>query len=196
METSSTPLCLTHLDLILRYTWIGQTLGFAYRIDVVRLKEALRKVLHQFSSLAGIHQDPEGRYCIGLRTDKKVALTSTDHFNFKLADFPSTFVRPHVPDGLPNNDLARDFLEQMQPHLILAGEEALFKLRLTQLSDGCVLGISFSHMLAGDCADAQAAIRMHASLCAYYRMHTTRTIYANAQEPLCVYSSCNQLGLK
>ncbi|KAL0026996.1 hypothetical protein WJX79_007402 [Trebouxia sp. C0005] len=84
-KTATRPCYLTNSDLRIRYTWFGLLLGFSYRLDSVRLKRALHRILEAYTSLAGrIRQDSQGR--------------------------------------------------------------------LTQLSDGCVLGISVSHMLA----DAQS----------------------------------------
>ena len=42
------------------------------------------------------------------------------------------------------------FIPQLQPHLMLAGKEALFKVQLTQVQDGSVLGFSFSHGMSGE----------------------------------------------
>ena len=91
--------------------------------------------------------DAEGKYCIG-RGDG-LPLTVAENESLSLADVPATFVQASIPNQLPNNLLLPDFLEQMQPHQILAGEEPVLKLRLTHLSDGCVLGFSVFHMLAG-----------------------------------------------
>ncbi len=97
--------------------------------------------------VARVCLDAEGKYCIG-RGDG-VSLTVAENQSLGQADVPATFVQAQIPGQLPNNLLLPDFLEQIQPHQILAGEEPVMKLRLTQLSDGCVLGISVSHMLAG-----------------------------------------------
>ena len=52
-HTSSFPLYLTHIDVVLRYTWIGLCLGFPYDIDSARLENALRGLLRMYTSLAG-----------------------------------------------------------------------------------------------------------------------------------------------
>ncbi len=44
---------LTHIDAVLRYTWIGLCLGFPYAIDLARLERALRDLLRVYTSLAG-----------------------------------------------------------------------------------------------------------------------------------------------
>jgi len=49
----------------------------------------------------------------------------------------------------PSNILLPDFIPQLHPHLMLAGKDAFFKIQLTQVQDGCVLGFSVSHGLTG-----------------------------------------------
>ena len=45
---------------------------------------------------------------------------------------------------------------------MLAGKEALFKVQLTQVQDGCVLGFSFCHGLSGERASIQTcAVERH-----------------------------------
>ncbi|KAL0043003.1 hypothetical protein WJX79_006544 [Trebouxia sp. C0005] len=109
-HTSSFPLYLTHIDVVLRYTWIGLCLGFPYDIDSARLENALRGLLRMYTSLAG------------------------------------------------------SLVQQLQPHRVFSGEEAPFKLQITQLSDGCALGISISHLLA----DAESLGQMLADLSSLY----------------------------
>ena len=102
-----------------------------------------------------IRQDSQGRYCIEVDSGAEIPFTSRDHLKLTLQDVPSTFVRLHIPDCTPDNTLLPIFLEQLHPHLLIAGKEALLQIRLTQLSDGCVLGVSVSHMLAGAATDVQ-----------------------------------------
>jgi len=78
-----------------------------------------------------------------------ISFSSVDKLSLKLQDVPAHFVRLHISDRTPDNSLLPTYLEQLHPHLLIAGKEALLQIRLTQLSDGCVLGISISHMLAG-----------------------------------------------
>ena len=59
-----------------------------------------------------------------------------------------------VPDAVPNNVLLPHLVHQMQPHKVAGGEEAPFLLQLTHIADGCILGVSVSHMLAGLSASA------------------------------------------
>ena len=46
-------LYLTHIDVVLRYVWVGLCLGFPYSIDAARLKDAIRDLLRVYPSLAG-----------------------------------------------------------------------------------------------------------------------------------------------
>ncbi len=78
-----------------------------------------------------------------------IPFSSVDKLSLKLQDVPSHFVRVHISDRTPDNALLPTYLEQLHPHLLIAGKEALLHIRLTQVSDGCVLGVSISHMLAG-----------------------------------------------
>lgn len=50
-----------------------------------------------------------------------------------------TISKPRVPFYLPSIDVS--------PRALFAGKESLFKCQLTLLSDGCILGISLSHVL-------------------------------------------------
>ncbi len=105
----------------------------------------------------------KGKYCIG--RGNGVPLTEAENKSLSLADVPATFVQAPIPGHLPNNLLLPDFLEQIQPHQILAGEEPVMKLRLTHLSDGCVVGISVSHMLAGIVSHFGSAVQCSAVQC-------------------------------
>ena len=67
-----------------------------------------------------------------------------------LSDLPSQYSEKKVSDVQPSNSLLPDFIPQLQPHLMLAGKEALFEVQLTQVQDGSVLGFSFSHGLTGE----------------------------------------------
>ena len=96
-----------------------------------------------------IGQDSQGRYCIEVQSGTEIPFSSVDHLKLTLQDVPSSFVRLHISDRTPDNALLPIFLEQLHPNLLVAGKEALLQIRLTQLSDGCVLGVSVSHMLAG-----------------------------------------------
>lgn len=66
-----------------------------------------------------------------------------------MTDLPGLYVHSRVSESVPSNSLVPDLIPQMLPHLFLAGKEPLFKLQLSHLSDGSVLGISFAHVLAG-----------------------------------------------
>jgi len=78
-----------------------------------------------------------------------IPFSSVDKLSLKLRDVPAHVVRVHISDRTPDNALLPTYLEQLHPHLLIAGKEALLQIRLTQVSDGCVLGVSISHMLAG-----------------------------------------------
>ncbi|KAA6422323.1 MAG: hypothetical protein FRX49_07793 [Trebouxia sp. A1-2] len=52
-KTATRPCYLTNSDLRIRYTWFGLLLGFSYRLDSVRLKRALHRILEAYTSLAG-----------------------------------------------------------------------------------------------------------------------------------------------
>lgn len=66
-----------------------------------------------------------------------------------LSDLPSQYSEKKVSDVQPSNCLLPAFIPQLQPHLMLAGKDAFFKVQLTQVQDGCVLGFSVSHGLTG-----------------------------------------------
>ena len=94
--------------------------------------------------------NPEGKYFFG--DDKQgpeIALKVTSQPQARIADLPGKFVQGKVSDAEPDNSISPDFIPQMQPHLMLAGQEALFKLQLTHVQDGSVLGLATSHGLTG-----------------------------------------------
>ena len=101
--------------------------------------------------LCRLLQDAEGRYYIGSDGDLcEIPFTVTQDLQLKLLDLPSKYAEKYVSDAIPSNRLLPDLIPQMQPHLLLTGKEALLKVQLTQLQDGCVLGISFAHALSGE----------------------------------------------
>jgi len=101
-------------------------------------------------ALARICQDSEGRTFLG--SGFGLPFTTAEQLKLSLAEVPTGFVQQQVPDATPNNVLLPSLVQQLQPHRVFSGEEALFKLQLTQLSDGCALGVSISYLLAGDAA--------------------------------------------
>ena len=97
-----------------------------------------------------LHQTPEGRYYIGSTGGPcQIPYLTAERRQVQLSDLPSKYAQKHISDACPSNTLLPDFIPQLQPHLILTGKQALFKLQLTHLQDGSVLGISFSHSLSG-----------------------------------------------
>ena len=98
-----------------------------------------------------ICQTPEGRYFIGSGGTHPPGITYTvaQKLSLSLPDLPAQYVQSRVSDAGPVNILLPELIEQMQPHQMLAGKEPLFRVQLTEIQDGCVLGISFSHALAG-----------------------------------------------
>lgn len=96
-------------------------------------------------------QDSEGRYYIGLAPQaSEIPYQNTEKLEVCLSDLPSQYSEKKVSDVQPSNSLLPGFIPQLQPHLMLAGKEAFFKVQLTQVQDGCVLGFSFSHGLTGE----------------------------------------------
>ena len=95
-------------------------------------------------------QDPDGRYYIGSAAQgAEIPYKNTERLEVCLCDLPSHYSEKKVSDVQPSNCLLPDFIPQLQPHLMLAGKEAFFKVQLTQVQDGCVLGFSVSHGLTG-----------------------------------------------
>jgi hypothetical protein len=52
-KSATRPCYLTHSDLRIRYQWFGLLLGFSYRLDSVRLKRGLHRLVESYTSLAG-----------------------------------------------------------------------------------------------------------------------------------------------
>ena len=97
-----------------------------------------------------ICQDSEGQTFLG--SGPGVPFTTAEQLTLSLAEVPPCYAQQQVPDDTPNNVLLPSLVQQLQPHRVSSGEEAPFKLQLTQLSDGCALGVSISYLLAGDAA--------------------------------------------
>lgn len=76
-------------------------------------------------------------------------LTSAQALGLQLNDILPAFALHDCNEAVPINRLADHFIEQMQPDRILNGKDPLLSLRLTAVQDGMVLGVSFSHLLAG-----------------------------------------------
>ena len=96
----------------------------------------------------------EGRYFIGPGSN----VDGPHSFPFayshdpsrRLSDLPAQYVQRSVQEHIPINAFPLELVPQMHPDLLLAGKEALFQVRLTTIKDGSVLGVSFSHALAGE----------------------------------------------
>ena len=95
-------------------------------------------------------QNQDGRYHIGSAAQSdEIPYKNTERLEVCLSDLPSQYSEKKVSDVQPSNILLPDFIPQLHPHLMLAGKEAFFKVQLTQVQDGCVLGFSVSHGLTG-----------------------------------------------
>ncbi|KAA6421201.1 MAG: hypothetical protein FRX49_08900 [Trebouxia sp. A1-2] len=136
-------------DLAPSYYWVGSTLAFSYRIDPIKLRQALQQLQKNWPILNGrLLQNPDGRYYIGSAAQAvDIPYQNTERLEQRLSDLPSQYSETKVSDVQPSNSLLPDFIPQLQPHLMLAGKGAFFKVQLTQVQDGCVLGFSFSHGL-------------------------------------------------
>lgn len=110
----------------------------------------MRLAFRTVVAFARICQDSQGRTFLG--SGHGVPFTTAEQLKLSLTEVSSGFVQHQVPDATPNNVLLASLVQQLQPHRVFSGEEAPFKLQLTQLSDGCALGVSVSHLLAGDAA--------------------------------------------
>ncbi|KAL0021527.1 hypothetical protein WJX77_004343 [Trebouxia sp. C0004] len=143
---------MVHLDLsdlTASYYWVGSTLAFSYRLNPNLLHQALQQMQKNWPILGGrFLQDSDGRYYIGLASQaSEIPYQSAERLEVCLSDLPSQYSEKKVSDVQPSNCLLPDFIPQLQPHLMLAGKEAFFRVQLTQVQDGCVLGFSFSHGL-------------------------------------------------
>ena len=95
-------------------------------------------------------QNPEGKYFFGYNSEaSQIPFKVTSQPQASIADLPGKFAQRKISDAEPDNSIVPDLIPQMRPHLLLAGEEALFKLQLTHFHDGSVLGVAISHGLTG-----------------------------------------------
>ena len=81
----------------------------------------------------------------------EIPFKSTESLQTQVSDLPSKFAVHKISNAQPSNSLLPEFIPQLEPHLVLTGKEALFKVQLTQLQDGAVLGIALAHGLTGKC---------------------------------------------
>ena len=109
-----------------------------------------------FRAHSGLHcrflQTSEGRYFINIAQGQgyEIPFKASKNLQMQLRDLPSKFAACNISDAEPSNSLLPEFVPQLQPHLMLAGKDAFFKVQLTQLQDGAVLGVAFSHGLTGE----------------------------------------------
>lgn len=96
-------------------------------------------------------QTSQGQLFIGVFSGQasKIPDKSTTNLQTQVSDLPSKFVVHKIPNAQPSNSLLPEFIPQLQPHLVLAGKDALFKVQLTQLQGGAVLGLALARGLAG-----------------------------------------------
>lgn len=73
-----------------------------------------------------------------------------DKPDLQLRDVLKAFVVPAAPEVQPARELAVTFAEQLDVAGYLAGMSPLVGLRLTHMKDGSVLGVSLSHVVAGE----------------------------------------------
>ena len=99
--------------------------------------------------LAGrLQQDENGSFAFD---------TSNRGFQFSVAHRPEAelrdvlkaFTLPSAPEVQPVNCWAEPLVEQLDPVGMGTGQTPLFGIRLTNVKDGSVLGISISHTIIG-----------------------------------------------
>ena len=98
-----------------------------------------------------LKQSVDGKYFVDSEgvSSAGIPCTVATLQHLHISDLPAHYVQAKVSDAVPVNTLVPELIPQMQPHLMLAGKEPLFKLQLTHVRNGSVLGVSFSHALAG-----------------------------------------------
>ncbi|KAK9839049.1 hypothetical protein WJX74_008467 [Apatococcus lobatus] len=140
---------LTSSDLVVRQFWVAGAAGFAYELDPARLLTAMQTIVdHHYPILTcRVRQDDAGRFFLD-SSNAGFTIGTCNKPESQLRDVLRAFARPSAPELEPLNACAEDYLEQLNPVEVLAGRCPLFGLRLTQVKDGSVLGLSFSHMLA------------------------------------------------
>lgn len=104
----------------------------------------------RFSLRHRVLQTPEGRYYIDSSDEHhEIPFTVQDNLQVRLSELPNLYAERRVSDVSPSNSVLPGFIPQLHPHQLLAGEEALFQVQLTQVQAGSVLGFSFFHGLTG-----------------------------------------------
>jgi hypothetical protein len=139
----------SQLDGLMRL--ISPRIAFCYpeRLDAERLRDTLQHVLADYSAFAGRLSRSNGTW--NIVHDGSVVFETAERrheSSFEVGVAADSNARPACPD--------------LNPALALAGKRPLLAARLTQTSDGSVLGIRWHHM-AGDLHSAMHLLRSWAS---------------------------------
>lgn len=94
-------------------------------------------------------QDEQGIYFID-KSNKGFPLLRTQRQDLRLNDVLPAFTEPLAPEKLPQCTFAEAFVDQIQPEACLTGQAPLISLRVTNVADGFVLGVSASHTFTGE----------------------------------------------
>lgn len=92
-------------------------------------------------------QDQDGRQYFD--DSNSFTLTCFERPDLELLDTLGGFVIPSTVVKKPITEVAENFVERLDIAGFLAGKSPLVALRLTAVKNGSVLGISFSHVVAG-----------------------------------------------
>ena len=104
-------------------------------------------LLFGFDGSRRLRRDSRGRFHIFCGSSFNFATAVNKEA--ELLDAFTSFSYPAAPESEPQQSLAEQFVEQLDVTKYLNGQSPLFGLRLTNVKNGCILGVSLSHALAG-----------------------------------------------
>ncbi len=94
-------------------------------------------------------RDTEGRLFIDTSNAGLPVEIVSDH-RLQISDVLPGYTRSSQPEAEPVNLLGEKFAPMVQPDCVQRGEAPLLSIQLTQVHDGSIVGVSFSHTLAGE----------------------------------------------
>ena len=133
------PFFLNALDHFQAWFLVEVVYFYQHTLDPARLQRSLQQTLCEFPQLCGqLKQGPDGTLCISY--PHAGALLTVCACNRSMAE---------ITAGLHETCTVYDFIEKINPFLLLFRNRPLATFRITQMKDGgSALGISISHALA------------------------------------------------
>ncbi|NHN36542.1 hypothetical protein G8764_04465 [Pseudomaricurvus alcaniphilus] len=126
---------LTGFDYILGNTPVRRVLYYDKPLNIELLKAGLRETLAYYPTMQGrIKRIPDG------------LAVFADNQGIVFIDVESSACMPEIGLHAPEHDTSL-YAPEFDLPAILKGEEPMFKIQVTNFSNGCILGLSTTHLL-------------------------------------------------